>query len=178
VRDFPTKLFRLKSSSRRSSRRNRAFGREYAAVAVYRRKDAGIKRQIRIAAEREEYESYHGRMSEKWLKRLAQLGTDEHKPFLETAPYLIVVFRINSVTENSRNRADLLFAGIGRHRRRNAARGFAQCGIGDADAYAQPDEIFAGNLTAPENGNSVCFNSGRLSGGGRESSRHQKKTAR
>ena len=64
-------------------------------------KDAGIKRQIRIAAEREEYESYHGRMSEKWLKRLAQLGTDEHKPFLETAPYLIVVFRINSVTENS-----------------------------------------------------------------------------
>ena len=64
-------------------------------------KDAGIKRQIRIAAEREEYESYHGRMSEKWLKRRAQLGTNEHKPFLETAPYLIVVFRINSVTENS-----------------------------------------------------------------------------
>jgi nitroreductase len=63
-------------------------------------KDADIKRRIRIAAEREEYESYHGRMSEKWLKRLAQLGTDEHKPFLETAPYLIVVFRINSVTEN------------------------------------------------------------------------------
>ncbi len=63
-------------------------------------KDADIKRQIRIAAEREEYESYHGRMSEKWLKRLARLGTDEHKPFLETAPYLIVVFRINSVTEN------------------------------------------------------------------------------
>ena len=64
-------------------------------------KDKRIKRQIRIAAEREEYESYHGRMSEKWLKRLAQLGTDEHKPFLETAPFLIVVFRINSVTENA-----------------------------------------------------------------------------
>jgi len=63
-------------------------------------KDADIKREIRIAAEREEHESYHGRMSEKWLRRLAQLGTDEHKPFLETAPYLIVVFRINSVTEN------------------------------------------------------------------------------
>ncbi|MGI8787580.1 MAG: nitroreductase family protein [Pyrinomonadaceae bacterium] len=63
-------------------------------------KDKNIKRDIRIAAEREEYESYHGRMSEKWLRRLAQLGTDEHKPFLEIAPYLIVVFRINSITEN------------------------------------------------------------------------------
>jgi nitroreductase len=63
-------------------------------------KDAAIKKQIREAAEREEYESYHGRMSEKWLRRLAILGTDEHKPFLEIAPYLIVVFRINSIEEN------------------------------------------------------------------------------
>lgn len=63
-------------------------------------RDGEVKRKIRIAAEKEEYESYHGRMSEKWLRRLALLGTDEHKPFLETAPYLIVVFRINSVTED------------------------------------------------------------------------------
>jgi len=63
-------------------------------------KDAEIKRKIRVAAEREEYESYHGRMSEKWLRRLAPLGTDEHKPFLEIAPYLIVVFRINSFIED------------------------------------------------------------------------------
>lgn len=62
--------------------------------------DPVIKTKIREAAEKEEYESYHGRMSEKWLRRLAHLGTDEHKPFLEIAPYLIVVFRINSVTEN------------------------------------------------------------------------------
>lgn len=62
--------------------------------------DKEVKNKIREAAEREEYESYHGRMSDKWLKRLAILGTDEHKPFLEIAPYLIVVFRINSVTEN------------------------------------------------------------------------------
>ncbi|MEO6590243.1 MAG: nitroreductase family protein, partial [Pyrinomonadaceae bacterium] len=54
----------------------------------------------REAAEREESESYKKRMSDKWLKRLAPLGTDEHKPFLEIAPYLIVVFRINSVTED------------------------------------------------------------------------------
>lgn len=63
-------------------------------------KDKEIKKRIRIAAEKEEFESYHGRMSEKWLRRLALLGTDEHKPFLETAPYLIVVFRINSIEEN------------------------------------------------------------------------------
>ena len=64
-------------------------------------RDAEVKRKIREAAEKEEYESYHGRMSEKWLRRLAILGTDEHKPFLEIAPYLIVVFRINSVTDES-----------------------------------------------------------------------------
>ena len=63
-------------------------------------RDPEIKRKIREAAEKEEYDSYHGRMSEKWLRRLAVLGTDEHKPFLEIAPYLIVVFRINSITED------------------------------------------------------------------------------
>ena len=52
-----------------------------------------IKRQIRIAAEKEEYDSYHGRMSERWLKDLEALGTDWHKPFLEIAPWLIIVFK-------------------------------------------------------------------------------------
>lgn len=63
-------------------------------------RDPEIKKRIREAAEKEEYEGYHGRMSEKWLRRLAVLGTDEQKPFLEIAPYLIVVFRINSITED------------------------------------------------------------------------------
>lgn len=58
-------------------------------------KDAEVKKQIRVAAEEEERLSYHGRMPERWLRRLAPLGTDEHKPFLEIAPYLIVVFRID-----------------------------------------------------------------------------------
>lgn len=53
----------------------------------------GLKKQIREAAEKEEYESYNGRMSEDWLKDLAPLGTDWHKPFLEIAPYLIIVFK-------------------------------------------------------------------------------------
>lgn len=56
-------------------------------------RDAEIKRLIRIAAEREEYENYNSRMSEEWLKDLEAFETDWHKPFLETAPWLIVVFR-------------------------------------------------------------------------------------
>ena len=63
-------------------------------------KDSEVKRQIREAAEKEEFESYHHRMSEKWLRRLAPLGTDEHKPFLEIAPYLIIVFRITTIIED------------------------------------------------------------------------------
>ena len=55
--------------------------------------DPHLKRRVREAAEREEYENYHGRMSEAWLDDLAPLGTDHHKPFLEAAPWLIVVFR-------------------------------------------------------------------------------------
>ncbi len=52
-----------------------------------------IKHQIRAAAEEEERISYEGRMSVEWLAALAPLGTDWHKPHLEDAPYLIVVFR-------------------------------------------------------------------------------------
>ena len=55
--------------------------------------DPVVKTKIREAAEKEEFENYHGRMSDEWLEDLAQFGTDEHKPFLETAPYLIVVFK-------------------------------------------------------------------------------------
>ncbi|TDE03183.1 nitroreductase family protein [Flavobacterium hiemivividum] len=52
-----------------------------------------IKKQIRIAAEEEEFESYESRMSSDWIEDLKPLGTDWRKPFLETAPYLIIVFR-------------------------------------------------------------------------------------
>jgi len=50
------------------------------------------KRKIRLAAEAEEREFYAHRASEEWLAALQPLGTDEQKPFLETAPYLIAVF--------------------------------------------------------------------------------------
>jgi len=55
--------------------------------------DAALKKSIRQAAEEEENKSYKERMSEEWLQDLAPIGTDWQKPFLETAPWLIVVFR-------------------------------------------------------------------------------------
>jgi nitroreductase len=53
---------------------------------------ADTKKKIREAAELEEREFYTHRASKEWLEALAPLGTDEHKPFLEEAPYLIAVF--------------------------------------------------------------------------------------
>ncbi len=51
------------------------------------------KTKIKEAAEKEEFDSYNGRMPEEWLEDLSYLGTDWHKPFLETAPALIIVFK-------------------------------------------------------------------------------------
>ena len=52
-----------------------------------------VKKKIRVAAEKEEYENYHGRMSDDWLEDLEPFATDWHKPFIETAPWLIAVFK-------------------------------------------------------------------------------------
>jgi nitroreductase len=56
-------------------------------------KDSEIKKQIRVAAEKEEKISYETRMTDEWLQALAPIGTDWEKPFLEVAPYLIVAFK-------------------------------------------------------------------------------------
>ncbi|MCC6263417.1 MAG: nitroreductase family protein [Bryobacterales bacterium] len=58
-------------------------------------RDAEVKRRIREAAEAEEKKNYEHRFPGEWLDVLAQFGTDWRKEFLETAPYLIVVFRID-----------------------------------------------------------------------------------
>ena len=55
--------------------------------------DPMLKSKIREAAEKEEFENYHGRMSDEWIEDLRPLGTDWEKPFLEIAPWLIVVFK-------------------------------------------------------------------------------------
>ena len=56
-------------------------------------KDPEVKKEIRIAAEKEEKAFYEHRAPDYWLKDLNQFGTDWHKPFLEIAPYLIIVFK-------------------------------------------------------------------------------------
>ena len=54
--------------------------------------DPAVKRRMRVAAEAEEHEFYHKRATPEWLEALAPLGTDEHKPYLQVAPYLIAIF--------------------------------------------------------------------------------------
>jgi len=54
--------------------------------------DPKIKVQIRVGAEEEEAEFYSGKAPPEWIEALEHLGTDEHKPFLERAPWLIVIF--------------------------------------------------------------------------------------
>lgn len=67
-------------------------------------RDPEVKRRIRIAAEAEEKENYERRFPDEWLEDLEPLGTDWHKDFLETAPYLIVVFRIDYGLDGDRKR--------------------------------------------------------------------------
>ena len=54
--------------------------------------DPAIKQEIRLAAEEEEREFYARRATDEWLDALEHLGTDDSKPFLEKAPYLIAIF--------------------------------------------------------------------------------------
>ena len=55
--------------------------------------DAAVKEQIREAAEREERDFYHGKAPQEWLDALLPLGTDERKPHLVDAPWVVILFR-------------------------------------------------------------------------------------
>lgn len=69
-----------------------------------------IKKQIRIKAEKEEYESYNGRMPAEWKKDLLPLQTDWKKEFLETAPYLIIVFKKSYDFDAEGNKTNTYYA--------------------------------------------------------------------
>ena len=56
-------------------------------------RSADLKQRIRAAAEEEEKQNYGGRMSEEWLADLAQFGTDWQKPFIEIAPWVIILLK-------------------------------------------------------------------------------------
>lgn len=93
VRDFsdqpvPRKL--IKQAIRTASTApSGAHMQPWTFVAV---SDPALKRRIREAAEEEERTSYSGRMSEEWLEALEPIGTDHNKPFLEIAPWIVVLF--------------------------------------------------------------------------------------
>ncbi|PPR27888.1 MAG: Coenzyme F420:L-glutamate ligase [Alphaproteobacteria bacterium MarineAlpha10_Bin1] len=70
-----------------------------------------VKRRIRLEAEKEEREFYRKRASKAWLKALQPLGTDAKKPYLETAPYLIVVFQRNYGVDAAGERIKHYYAG-------------------------------------------------------------------
>ena len=101
--DFPIDIIKncIKSASTAPSGANK---QPWHFVIV---KDPKIKRKIRKAAEIEEKEFYGGRAPKVWLDDLNQFGTDWNKPFLEEAPYLIVVFSkkfdINDDGTNTKN---------------------------------------------------------------------------
>jgi iodotyrosine deiodinase len=108
-------------------------------------KDPETKRKIREAAEAEERESYEHRMPADWLEALAPLGTDWHKEFLETAPYLIVVFRIDfgltQTAEGEIKTKQLLRAGVRWHRYGVSSRCPAHERPGYPHSHSEPDGI-------------------------------------
>lgn len=76
--------------------------------------DSDLKHEIRVAAEKEEKESYERRMPREWLEDLEMLGTDWHKEFLETAPCLIAVFRQDfGVKENQARKHYYVMESVG-----------------------------------------------------------------
>jgi iodotyrosine deiodinase len=69
-----------------------------------------IKNQIRKEAEKEEFESYNGRMPEEWLTDLRPLQTNWHKEFLEIAPWLIVIFKKSYEIKKDGKRGNVYYA--------------------------------------------------------------------
>ncbi len=94
VREFSDKVFPIKileNCIKTASTSPSGANKQPWVFCVVRNPE--LKKQIRIAAEKEEFDSYRERMSSEWIEDLKPLGTDWQKPFLEIAPYLIIVFR-------------------------------------------------------------------------------------
>ena len=109
----------------------------FAAVS-----DPALKKKIREGAEEEERAFYGGRASDEWLDALDPLGTDAQKPFLETAPWLIVVFaeRHGVAKDGSRIKNYYVQESVG------IATGFLlaslhQTGPRDPDPYTEPHGV-------------------------------------
>lgn len=114
--------------------------------------NAEIKKQIRTEAEKEEYESYNGRMPAAWLEDLKPLQTDWQKPFLETAPYLIIVFKKSYEVKKDGSKGNVYYA----NESCGLACGFLLAAIHEAGLVAlthtpSPMNFLAKVLNRPEN---------------------------
>lgn len=110
-----------------------------------------IKKQIRLGAEKEEHEFYNGRAPDAWLNALDALGTDEHKPFLEIAPYLIVVMaEVHRIEGGERQKNYYVSESVG------IATGFLinalhQCGLATLTHTPSPMKFLNRILERPQN---------------------------
>ena len=113
--------------------------------------NAAVKTEIRKAAEAEEKEFYEKRAPESWLKDLAPLGTDWQKPFLETAPWLIVIFKETYEEQNGqKNKHYYVNESVG------IAAGFLinaihRCGLATLTHTPSPMNFLSDILKRPEN---------------------------
>jgi len=98
--------------------------------------DPDLKHEIRVAAEKEEKESYERRMPREWLEDLEMLGTDWHKEFLETAPCLIAVFPPGFWSQREPGEEALLCDGVRWDSGRLSSRGCSQRGFCSVDPHS------------------------------------------
>ena len=114
--------------------------------------DPAVKHRIRVAAEEEEREFYENRAPQEWLDALAPLGTDANKPFLEIAPYLIVIFAKSYEVDDQQRRVKNYYTAesVG------IATGFLiaglhQCGLATLTHTPSPMKFLNQILERPDN---------------------------
>lgn len=139
--------------------------------------DPERKKLIREGAEEEERAFYAGRAGEEWLDALAHLGTDDKKPFLETAPWLIAIFAQRWGFDAQGNKVKHYYVpkSVG------IATGFLIAALrrraGDADAYTGADELPQPDLRAARQREGADPARRRLPEGGLPRPRHRQETA-
>ena len=119
--------------------------------------DPAVKKEIRIAAEKEEKEFYEHRAPDYWLEDLNQFETDWHKPFLEIAPYLIAVFKQSyDLGEDGKRKNYYVNESVG------IASGFLlvalhKAGLATLTHTPSPMEFLGNILNRPENEKAVLL---------------------
>ncbi len=114
--------------------------------------DPQLKQRIRLAAEAEERRNYDGRMPAEWLAAVPTLGTDWHKPFLDVAPWLVVLFeQVHGWFPDGSVRKHYYAPRERRHRLRPVHRGDSENGLATLTHTPSPMGFLARILERPRN---------------------------